>query len=392
MKNDYRKLIFVSENNNNKYYEMQWDGGSTFFVKYGRIDVTAQTGTYSYSMWNSKYREKIKKGYIDITDKVTIQVENNNEKEIYVDIKEKIVNDFIIKMKEYTDKLVSNTYSTKAESVSQKQVDEAQKLIDEINEMGTKSINIINQKLIELYTVIPRRMNKVKDYLTPNIRLDIHMKQEQDNLDAIASQVSMIAPKKRKKNTKSINILEKIGITIKEVKSNKDIQYIIDQCDNRIGRKIKAIFEINNKKENKIFKTWLDNQKNKQTKILIHGTRNTSVIPILEMGLKIRPFGNFQFSGKVYGDGNYFSETVQKSLNYTGNNSDKVLLIYEVHIGNPFTYSGWYTGNSFKLNYKNLKDRGFDSTFVSAGNGLLNSEIIAYKEEQAKIKYILWLN
>jgi hypothetical protein len=32
------------------------------------------------------------------------------------------------------------------------------------------------------------------------------------------------------------------------------------------------------------------------------------------------------------------------------------------------------------------------STYVSAGNGLVNSEIIVYKEQQASLKYIIWLN
>ena len=82
---------------------------------------------------------------------------------------------------------------------------------------------------------------------------------------------------------------------------------------------------------------------------------------------------------------------MQKSLNYTGGDSDKVILVYEVHTGNPFTYDGWFRGNSFNLNYKELSSRGYDSTYVKAGHGLMNSEIIAYKEEQCRIKYIIWL-
>jgi len=109
----------------------------------------------------------------------------------------------------------------------------------------------------------------------------------------------------------------------------------------------------------------------------------------MEQGLKIRPSGNFTYSGKVYGNGNYFSEVATKSLNYTGSDSDKVLLIYEVITGKPFVYNGWYKGNSFELTYEELKKRGFDSTYVTAGNGLLNSEIIVYKENMQKLRYIL---
>jgi poly [ADP-ribose] polymerase len=154
---------------------------------------------------------------------------------------------------------------------------------------------------------------------------------------------------------------------------------------------VEAIFELSKPEENQIFDGWVNKQSNKQTRTLIHGTRCSSVLSILKQGLKIRPSGNFQFSGKVYGNGNYFSEVVQKSLGYTGYDNDKILLVYEVHTGNPFVYDGWYRGNSFDLNYKELQKRGFDSTYVKAGNGLLNSEIIAYNEEQCRVKYIIWL-
>ena len=170
--------------------------------------------------------------------------------------------------------------------------------------------------------------------------------------------------------------------------TNPQIAYLIKQLT---GKKIEAIFDVSKSAEDAVFDKWLAKQTNKTTSTLIHGTKCTSVIPILEIGLKIRPQGNFQFSGKAYGDGNYFSEKTDKSLGYTGYDKDMVLLVYEVHTGNPFTYDGWYKGNSFSLNYKELSSRGFDSTYVKAGNGLLNSEIICYKEEQCRIKHIIHL-
>lgn len=395
MQNRYVKLIMVDENNRNKYYEMNWDGGSNFTVKYGRVESTTQTATYPYSKWSSKYNEKIRKGYKDVTDLVSVKVEEKKqEKETFAAIKDRLVNEFLNLMKSYTDKLVKATYSVKAEAVSQKQVDEAQKLIDEINAMDAKLVSNINQKLTELYMVIPRYMGHVRDYLLPNISLAKHMQQEQDNLDAMAAQVSMIKPKTKKELTaekkKAQTLLDKLGITnMKECSGvPKEVEYLIKQNH---GRKVNAIFELEKPAEDAIFEEWMKKQKNKTTRILIHGTRCTSVIPILEIGLKIRPTGNFQFSGKAYGDGNYFSEHMHKSLNYTGYDADKVILVYEVHTGNPFTYDGWFRGNSFPLNYKELSSRGYDSTYVKAGHGLMNSEIIAYKEEQARIKFIIWL-
>lgn len=394
---DYKKLIMVTGDNNNKFYEMVWEGGSTFTVNYGRVEATSTTITYPYSQWHKKYSEKVKKGYKDVTDFVSVVATKiTNKSSGYAKIADAKVHEFMELMRLYRDNLVSTTYSVKAEQVSQKQIDEAQALIDGLNKEIKKKKpdrEKIEEWLISLYTVIPRKMKNVRSHLPPNIKVEEVLDNEQDNLDAMASQVGQTNSTQSKVMGKSFTILDELGITMVPCKSEDEIQYLTKQVGkSRYGNvSIEHIFRVVNPKEDKTFNTWLSAQKNKDTRILIHGTKCSSVIPILDIGLKIRPKGNFQFTGKAYGDGNYFSETMDKSLGYTGWDKDKVILVYEVHTGKPFTYDGWYRGNSFTLTYKNLKDRGFDSTFVKAGNGLLNSEIIAYKEEQCRIKYILWL-
>lgn len=394
----YTKLVMVTADNNNKYYEMTWDGkASTFDVKYGRIESTAVTGSYSISDWDKKYKEKVKKGYRDVTHTVAEKVADKKaDTSTTVKVGIPMVDKFLVTMKSYTDNLVSKTYSVKYTSVTQAQVDEAQGYIDELNKLATvKKVDqkIVNAKLLELYTVIPRYMSRVPDYLLPSIPLLPTLDQEQDNLDAMASQVKMYkkdSKKDKEDKKKAQSLLDILGVTMAEAKDTKEVDYLLKQVS-KSGAKVKSVFEVSKPAEDKTFDAWMKAQTDKTTKILIHGTRCTSVIPILEIGLKIRPKGNFQFSGKVYGDGNYYSQVVSKSLNYTGYDEDIVLLVYEVHTGNPFVYNGWYKGNSFNLNYKELKSRGFDSTHVKAGNGLLNEEIIAYREEQNRIKYIIWL-
>lgn len=391
------KLIMVTGENNNKYYEMSWDGKtSNFSVKYGRVESTATTGSYPIGEWDSIYKSKVKKGYKDVTDYVTTDVTDAaaSQPDKLGKISDNKVEEFMTLMKKYTDGLVSRTYSVKAVSVTQAQVDAAQAILLQLNGNGKKlkTVTDINDKLLELYTTIPRKMGNVKDYILPSIKLENILQQEQDNLDAMASQVAMLKPKTKKdtKAKKAVKtLLDVLGITMVTSKNNPDIDYLIKQVGGR--NKIEAIFEVNKPAENAVFDNYVNRAKDKRTRILIHGTKCTSVIPILEIGLKIRPAGNFQFSGKVYGDGNYFSEVVAKSMGYTGYDKDHVLLVYEVHTGNPFIYDGWYKGNSFTLNYKELSSRGYDSTYVKAGGGLLNSEIIAYNENQNRIKYIIWL-
>jgi poly [ADP-ribose] polymerase len=415
----YCKLIMVTAENNNKYYEMKEVNGQ-LEVTYGRVELTAVKKTYSMYKWDSLIASKEKKGYKNVTHLVSTEVDDDPTLKAVVipkddgisGIEDKLVRDFITRMTGYTNTLVKKTYSVKADKVSKVQVDEAQVIIDKLVKLDpAKNKKKVNDLLLELYMTIPRYMSHTTSHLLPAIakRYNETLVQEQDNLDAMASQVHMLAKAKakakkaadaaKKKTTKKKaptkkTILDTMGVTMVEGKSNKEIKYLTDQVkklDRYSRAKIKGILTIDKPAENVLFDGWMAKQKDKSTRFLIHGTRCTSVIPIIETGLQIRPAGNFQFSGKAYGDGNYFSEIVKKSLGYTGYDTDKVLLVYEVHTGKPYVYSGWYRGNSFNLNYKELSKRGFDSTHVAAGNGLLNSEIIAYKEQQCTLRHIIWL-
>lgn len=392
----YAKLIMTTASNNNKYYEMVWDGkSSNFDVTYGRIEASASKASYPIGLWSRKFNEKVKKGYVDVTEIASITAEISKEEESIETLKEitdTFVASFINLMEKYTKNLVNTTYSVKPKQVTEAQIKKAQEILNALHKADENDVNSVNQLLLALYTVIPRRMQNVPSYLLPNILLGKTLQQEQDNLDAMASQIEVEKPKEKKEEEKEIKenltYLDKIGVKMSVASDTSEIDYILKQ----INRPIVKVFKIEKLTENTKFNNWLDKQNDKSTRFLIHGTRCTSVLPIIEQGLKIRPVGNFSFSGKAYGDGNYFSEVANKSLNYTGSTQDRVFLIYEVHVGNPFIYEGWYRGNSFPLNYKELSSRGFDSTYVKAGNGLLNSEIIAYREEQCTPKYIIHLN
>ncbi len=394
----YCKLLMVTSENNNKFYIMEEKNG-TLHIEYGRVDSTSTKLTKPMSEWSKLYREKTKKGYKDVTHLVTEKVIDDIEEvdDVLAKLDEAKVNAFLDLMQKYTDGLVKTTYSVTYKSVTVEQVKKAQTILDEFDKLDKKNEKAVNEKLLELYTVIPRKMERVQNYLLPVLDLDKALEKEQDNIDAMSAKVQMYEQEKaNSKDNKDKpvkvkqTVLDVLGLkSMTETKSNKELDYLINQIGGRT--RVEGIFELEKPAENKTFDTWMEKQSNKQTRILIHGTRCSSVLSILKQGLKIRPSGNFQFSGKVYGNGNYFSEVVQKSLGYTGYDNDKILLVYEVHTGNPFVYDGWYRGNSFTLDYKNLQQRGFDSTYVKAGNGLLNSEIIAYNEEQCRIKYIIWL-
>ena len=368
----------------NKYYSMEWDGNSSdFTVKYGRVESTETIISKPYYQWDKIYREKVAKGYKDVTDFVSVKVDDTKKdaSDTIVKTGAMKVDEFLDLMQKYTKNLVSQTYSVKATNVTQAQIDAAQSTLNEIVRLSkVRKIDIegVNERLVELYMTIPRRMDDVRNYLVPSIDVTKSLQQEQDNLDAMASQVKMNA-KEEKKTTKEVRKTEKtlldlLGVeSIKEIKSSKNIDFLTQQIS---GRKIEALFEVDKSSEKDRFDNWLAKQTNKTTKFVYHGTKCTSVIPILQQGLKIRPSGNFQFSGKAYGNGNYFSDQFSTSIGYTDGGRDNVLLIYEVHTGKE-------SKSSFN-DYSSCKRAGYDSF----EGGWLR---VAYAEEQAKIKYIIWL-
>jgi poly [ADP-ribose] polymerase len=363
-------------------------------VKYGRVDQSCIEITKPLHQWSSLVKSKIKKGYVDVTEFVAV-VKDDKQQANNIVYTQELYDIFLKKMMDYRDGLVSATYTVKATQVTRRQLEQAQIYINDLAQIGEDyDIQHVNDLLLKLYTVIPRYMRKVQDYLLPNITLNKLVEQEQDKLDALSSQViEDINNDIEACSEQSIinTIASTLNISIEVVKDYpEDVKYITKQ----LGNRIKGLFKVVIEKHKQKYYNYLEINNKDTTKghrHLIHGTRCSSVIPIIEQGLKIRPTANSHFSGKIYGEGNYFSEVTSKSLGYTGYDNDKVLLIYKVYVGNPFVYKGWYKGNDFNLCYDELKQRGYDSTFVEAGNGLLNSEIIVYKEEQAYLEYIIWL-
>ena len=65
------KLICVTADNHNKFYYMEDLNNGTFKVTYGRVGNSERIVIYPISDWDKKYNEKIKKGYIDVTEKIS---------------------------------------------------------------------------------------------------------------------------------------------------------------------------------------------------------------------------------------------------------------------------------------------------------------------------------
>lgn len=123
-------------------------------------------------------------------------------------------------------------------------------------------------------------------------------------------------------------------------------------------------------------------------KMLWHGTQAHNVLSIMKGGLIIPPTnGNYTISGRMFGDGVYFSDQASKSLNYSvgywGNGG--------LAKGNVFMFNASVTmgrEHTPRGPISRIPD-GFDSIFAKGGqSGVMNNEMIVNNVDQFKLDFL----
>ena len=389
--------------NNNKYYNMT-PHGDKWTAEYGRIGSSCQRREYPMSQWEKKYNEKIKKGYVDQSELAQdlIQVEKGNtENSKYKEIENKAIADIVERLRQMARKAISDNYTISSNKVTQAMVDEAQNLLAElVNVDNTKKFNEI---LLNIFSVIPRKMKNVSDYLAKsNKDFSRIITDEQDLLDVMKGQVV------QKQTEDSIDldkeehiprtILDAMGLEFSEC-NNDDIVKIKDVLGNCSNRFYSA-WRVKNKRTSERFENFVANEGIENTKLLWHGSRNENWWSIINTGLVLKPT-NAVITGKMFGYGIYYAPKAQKSLGYTsingsywanGNSTSAFMALMEVAYGKPYDVHS-FNSKYYDFNYEKLQAScpGANCLHAHAGSMLRNDEIIVYKEEQCTIRYLVEL-
>ena len=434
----YAYLIFVSQDNHNKYYEMQESNDGYIDILYGRVDSTKIVAPRKpINQWNSIYNSKVKKGYTDVTNLRAVETVSTTDTKVskYKDISDPKILTLIKDLQNYAGESVKKNYKVESSKVTQKMIDEAQNILNTISPLIkiNNDYNTINKYLIELFKVIPRKMSKVQYYLLDkelkdNNSLDIAKKrisEEQDILDSLAGKVLQnitADPTLQSKLTPdNITILDQMGIIIEPAtidEYNIVKRYMIDQNGiiNR-GKELFELYRVNNINTQKAFDYYINSVKNKKIKLMFHGSRNQNWIYILPKGLLIRPSGAI-ITGAMLGNAIYGAEASEKtdlgnicrgyakSFGYTSgkgshwaNGSDiySYMAIMEFHVGEQmhlYTHDSSCYNLHDKFAQSNFK---YDSIYMHGTNdggkygGLINSEFTIYKPQQCTIKYLMKL-
>lgn len=397
-----RYLVMVTASaNNNKYYK-QIPHGDSWTAEYGRVGSSPQRREYSMNQWESKYKEKLRKGYVDQSELVEdlIQVEKPKKSE-YREIENKAIAEIVERLQAMARQAISDNYTISSNKVTQAMIDEAQDVLTSL--LNATNVEDFNNILLKLFTVIPRKMGNVQDYLADSSKdFSKIIQKEQDLLDVMKGQVvqkQVIEESDVEDNDKSENtILEQLGLIFEEC-DQRDIAIIKDALGSCSDRFHKA-WRVKNLKTQKRFDEFVKENNITDTKLLFHGSRNENWWSIINSGLVLKPT-NAVITGKMFGYGIYYAPKARKSLGYTsldgsywvrGNSRFGFMALMNVAYGKPYdVYS--FDSKYYNFDYYKLQNAcpGANCLHAHAGNMLRNDEIIVYKEEQCTIKYLIEL-
>lgn len=404
----FAHLVMVSSENNNKFYKMTEQTDGTFAVEFGRVDSTSQHTSYSMNKWDSTLKSKIKKGYKDITDLIAVEeivetTSDGKEKKIFIS-DDKEVENLIKELQAFATKTIEKNYKVSSQKVTQKMIDVAQGLIDDLSVKfkNGDGFDILNKTIIEIYTTIPRKMSDVRNHL---LKSDEHkaiealINQEQQLLDTMAGQVmanvaSGTTTEVINENiTDEVHLLDKLGLTINKV-SDKEVLSMIKTLMGESNNLMGKVFEISNNKTRPNFEKTFNDIETKDVKLFWHGSRNQNWFNIIQTGLLIRPSGAV-YSGSMFGDGIYFANKARKSIGYSslsgsywarGGDNKSFLALFEVNIGNS-KHIDKHDSSCYSFGENTIKP--FNSVWAHAGSSLMNDEIIIYNPKQCTIKYLV---
>jgi len=399
------RLIMVTKENNNKFYDMEEGPDGSITSTWGRVDVTKTVTHYpaGKKKWDTLLKSKLKKGYVDHTGLRSVETTKSD----FAIIGLPAIATIVRELQAFANKSVQQSYTISSEAVTPQMITAAQAIMNDLMPLLSvgKLVDPINDKLLELYKVIPRRMKKTQyhllmefDKLNKGNLADAErlVATEQATLDVMSGQVKVVAAQKQTGDTTaSETILEAMGLDI-VLPSSSDIQSI-KRFLGRNASQYKNAFRVINKRTQAKSDKALESAANKTVQQYWHGSRNENWWSIIDSGLVLRPT-NAVITGKMFGYGVYFADKAQKSIGYsslrgsywTGGSANRGFMsLFDVHLGNYLKikrHQGW----CYDLNKINLRKRGaFDSLFAEGGADLRNNEYIVYDDAQCTIKYLV---
>lgn len=413
------------DNNNNKFYYLKPNpDGVTFNAYYGRELPRFREAGYTNAPYTTKpasafkslYDSKVRKGYIDITEYKLAELQSSTSGTVQSSVSSasKITADNLLSvLKSYAETVVRKNYSLPVNSVTKAQMDKATDLLDTLNILYAKALSIqadktklsavlqdFNKQLTLLFTILPRTMGKVADFLAHTERdlLPI-IDRERNLLDALQSVVTTSAVANVTNNTEQ-KLRDSLGITVKEASDKEKEQ--IKTWLGYLSPKFVNAYVVRNEKSQKAYQNYLRKKGGKakaNVQCYWHGSRNENYLSILSKSLLLNPDPSVHRAGNMFGHGLYFADSADKSRGYTscqgsywsgGSDSRYFLMLFDVSLGRQVNAVSSDSQKYYRYTLKDINADGYDSIFAHATpNGLRRNEYIIFSQDACTPHFLI---
>jgi predicted DNA-binding WGR domain protein len=368
--------------NNNKFYELRVQSGQ-IVARFGRVGTEGQTKVYPLHKWNEICNARHAHGYDDVT-----HLRAKAEAVAFRSLGGSIA-DLVAFLRKVAGESISRNYAS-GDTVTQAMVDRAQAVLDEIGRLnGRASARSVNLKLQELWTIVPRKMRRVSDYLLPEnatmATISQKIKDEQDLLDQMRAQVATAAAQPTASDQ---TILDAMGLEMREATAAEK-QQVMALVEPKNQRRVQRVFRVTNKRTQEAFDKVPSGAGD--PRLFFHGSYTANWWSIVSQGLVIRPTSTH---GSALGRGLYFASLFQKSAGYTdvegscwAHGSSKVgyMGVFAVKMGRTKTLQ-----HNCDYNADEGARRGeYDSIHLKGGGVFINDEYTVYRNDRATIAYLL---
>lgn len=405
------KLIFTDlVANSNKFWTATQDGATVRYT-WGRVGDAGQVTVKNFADdlsarkdYDRKLREKLGKGYTrqqtvgaSTAPAVAGNLRAIAQEQITTDgsADTRTLIDFLVRRNIHTIEgatdirfdATTGQLTTPLGPVTTEGLDAAEALLNEIGHavLGTRGVaftGLVNQYLRIVPAKIARRAPRAED-IFPDARAVRAQKQLLDTMrtvvvDATTKALSSAPAVFKTKLTAVDSTSAEFARIRKLYEGTKNSRHT------SAGLKLKRVFAIEVDGAEAAYAA--DGAKVGNVMELWHGTKDSNLLSLLRSGYIVpRRGGTAAITGRMYGDGIYFSDQSTKSLNYAsgywGARSQRCfMLLNDVAMGKAH-----YPTSSFSGGCK----PGTDSTFAKAGrSGVINNEMIVYRTSQIRPKYL----
>lgn len=430
---EHRKFVCTdAKNNNNKFWEFLYHDDNTVIVKYGRVGSTCNVEPAKALPRNkleTVIKSKTKKGYREITVVADAQqlptgpTGPSISKEVIREAAKTQLAKSNSALLSLVDRLVeankhelykasggqmdidlsTGIISTPVGVVTKQNVHDARSLLDKLSIHVQKRdfeadsfIDSLNSYLM----LVPQKVGHSKGWHRNFIVDSSHLQRQNTLLDQLEASADLAESRVKAAVSAAANTPQKkvdspslfdAELTLCEDSAvfkmiqKKFMESMNSSHESRRLRPIR-VYEVLHRGMMSNYET--DGKKLSNQWLLWHGTRMFNVLSILKNGMIIpRSGGSYQITGRMFGDGLYFSDQSTKSLNYSYGYWDRssrdkncFMFLADVAMGKYYTPSR-PTGHI---------PAGHDSCYAVGGkSGVMNNEMIVYRTGQANLRYLV---